>query len=124
MPAPPKIAGGRFHLDHIRPEIGQNDLCSWTGYEAGQIRDLQACEDISVCHDKLLKGVDCLPAKKLRGALLQKSRRAFLFVLCGGAETEVRCFEQKAFTLTGIQTLVHGIEREFHRYWRVGRDAF
>src|ERR1700757_3928671 len=62
------------------------------------------------------------PSVKLRRAFLEEGGGPFLLVFGGGANAEVGSFQGKAFTLTGLQPLVRGLQREFHGDRRVGRD--
>src|SRR6202030_3069432 len=52
------------------------------------------------------------PSAELGGAFLEEGSRAFLLVLGGGAEAEVGSFEQQAFALARVHSLVRCLERE------------
>src|SRR6266403_5671041 len=61
---------------------------------------------------------------ELRGALLQKRLRAFLFVFCSGAESEERSFQRQTFCLACFQTFVDRFKCVLHRERRVGENLF
>src|ERR1700733_10773832 len=65
-----------------------------------------------------------LPAVKLRDAFFEESRCAFLFVFRCRAEAEIGSFQQQAFALAGLHSLVGGLERELHRDRSIGGDLF
>src|SRR3984893_11556055 len=52
------------------------------------------------------------PSAELGGAFLEEGGRAFPLVLGGGAEAEVGSFEQQAFALARVHSLVRCLERE------------
>src|SRR5580704_473626 len=63
-----------------------------------------------------------LPAVKLRNAFLEESRRALLFVFRCRAEAEIGSFQQQAFALARLHSLVRCLERELHRDRSIGSD--
>src|SRR5271155_785722 len=64
------------------------------------------------------------PAVELRDAFFEESRRAFLFVFRCRAEAEIGSFQQQAFALARLHSLVGGLERKLHRDRRIGGDLF
>src|SRR5271167_3847815 len=64
------------------------------------------------------------PAVELRDAFFEESRRAFLFVFRCRAEAEIGSFQQQAFALARLHSLVRCLERELHRDRSVGGDLF
>src|SRR5258706_9931777 len=61
---------------------------------------------------------------KLRRALLEEGLRSFRLVFRPGAESEIGSFEQQAFVLALLHSLVRRFDGEFHRDGRVGGDLF
>ena len=59
---------------------------------------------------------------KLRRALLEESRRAFLLVLRSGAQPEIGGFEGETFGLARLHSLVDGVERISDGERRVADD--
>src|SRR6185437_13715633 len=62
------------------------------------------------------------PPLELRRSLGQESGGAFLLILCAGAESEERGLQRQTLGLTGIQALVHRLERVGDGDGSVGED--
>ena len=103
VPDSPHIAGGRFDFDHVRAKVGQDHRGAGTGDEARKVHDFQSRKDIVRC---MVVFLDCMnpvlserPMRithwplKLRLALFEEGRRAFLLVFGAGTESEERGFE-------------------------------
>jgi hypothetical protein len=59
---------------------------------------------------------------ELRGAFFEEGRCAFFLVFRRSAEPEIGCFEQQARALTGLHSLVCGLESQFNGDGGVGTD--
>src|SRR6266567_7825689 len=116
VPMSPEVAARRLHLDDVGAEVGQDYGGTGARDEAGQVHHLQSRENIVVCHGFLLndraRGFSSPPAE-LGRALLEEGGRALLLVLGGSAEAEIGSFEQQAFALARVQSVVRCLEREF-----------
>src|ERR1700674_5056299 len=93
MSPPPRIACGRFHLDHLSTKVGQNHGGAGTCNETCHVHNLEPRKNVITCHRYLLnlreRRESSAPAEQ--GCTLCEERSSALSLVFGcGAEAEIR----------------------------------